>query len=105
MVGSNYLYAQHVSETDAIRIAQYFCGNDEENSCSEKRAEYRVLAIGGQSPTMYKISYPQGWVIVSADQRVCPILAYSNAGITGVAEKYTTFSQNQQYRILKFWKR
>ena len=31
--------------------------------------------------------------------------SYSNAGITGVADKYTTFSPNQQYRILKFWKR
>ena len=28
---------------------------------------------------------------------------YSNAGAMGIAEKYTTFSPNQQYLILNFW--
>ena len=31
--------------------------------------------------------------------------AYSRAGANGIAENYTTFSKNQQYRILNFWRR
>ena len=31
--------------------------------------------------------------------------AYSRAGANGIAKNYTTFSKNQQYRILNFWRR
>lgn len=79
----NYTYAQHVSETDAMRIAKVFYGDANEKDSSsgskENYADYKLTSLGGETPTMYKINTPQGWVIVSADQRVRPILAYSNS--------------------------
>ena len=30
---------------------------------------------------------------------------YSNAGVMGIADKYTKYSENQQYSILNFWKK
>lgn len=79
----NCMYAQYVTETDAIRIAKVFYGDVSEkdnNSCNkESLADYKLTSLGGDTPTMYKINTPQGWVIVSADQRVRPILAYSDS--------------------------
>jgi hypothetical protein len=73
-------YAQFsVNENEAKTIAIKFIDSSQ---IKESTAEVLPFAIGtSKSPFSYVVNlYPEGWVLVAADKRVAPILAYSYTG-------------------------
>ena len=77
--------AQSVSPEQAQRAAAVFFSNmrNEKSTRDTTYATFNVRTIGKASqPAMFAISHNNDWVLVSGDERVPPILAYSdeNAG-------------------------
>ena len=79
------IFAQQVSLETAQRVANIFLQNNAPaamRSASTSTSTVKPIGKIAQSPVMYAISQDSAWVLVSADERVTPILAYSdeNAG-------------------------
>lgn len=68
-----------VNENEAKTVAVEFMNSPQ---IKESRVEVLPLAIcSSKSPFSYVVNiYPEGWVLVAADKRVAPILAYSYTG-------------------------
>ncbi len=86
---SSIVYAQSVSIDKAIDVGTHFFVQETENSVTPlrvsainktQRATAKVLRYA-ERECMYAVSMPDsGWVLVSADERVAPILAVSYDG-------------------------
>ncbi len=109
-----------ISETEALAMAFKASGNRPTRSAANARCEYVLnsdLSIKGQSvpdTVAYVINYENegGFVIVSGDRRVYPILAYSDEGhfsfdneiaveqfINKIAPFIDTQDSNEQYGV------
>ena len=76
------IFAQQVSLETAQRVANIFLQNNAPaamRSASTSTSTVKPIGKVAQSPVMYAISQDSAWVLVSADERVTPILAYSDA--------------------------
>ena len=82
------IFSQQVSLETAQRVANIFLQNNVSSAMRSASATSTTTSnasvikpIGkvAQSPVMYAVSQDSVWVLVSADERVAPILAYSDA--------------------------
>ena len=82
------IFAQQVSLETAQRVANMFLQNNvpaamrsasATNTTTSSVSVIKPIGKVAQSPVMYAISQDSVWVLVSADERVTPILAYSDA--------------------------
>lgn len=82
------IFAQQVSIETAQEFANVFMRNNiptakySASSTGTTTSSVSVINPIGkvvQSPVMYAVSQDSAWVLVSADERVTPILAYSDA--------------------------
>lgn len=82
------IFAQQVSLETAQRVANMFLQNNvpaamrsasATNTTTSSASVIKPIGKVAQSPVMYAISQDSVWVLVSADERVTPILAYSDA--------------------------
>lgn len=94
--------AQQVSKAEALSIAMMFHKmlSGENEDISRANIDYSVYPIGGKSPTMYKICFSKGWIIVSADKRTRPVLAYSN---NNESTLYDSTSINEQNALISWY--
>ena len=87
-------------------LFQGIIGSERHNSPLDLSLPYHLMPVANSSyaNAFYDIYYG---ILNSYNLNILAkgFKSYSNAGITGVADKYTTFSPNQQYRVLNFWKR
>ncbi len=81
-------FAQQVSLETAQRVANIFLQNNVSSAMRSASATstttsnasvIKPIGKAAQSPVMYAVSQDSVWVLVSADERVAPILAYSDA--------------------------
>ena len=85
------IFAQQVSLETAHRVANIFLQNNvpvakrsaSTTNTTSSTSVIKPIGKVAQTPVMYAVSQDSAWVLVSADERVTPILAYSdtNAGI------------------------
>ena len=86
------IFAQQVSLETAQRVVNIFLQNNVSsamrsastiNTTTSSTSVIKPIGKVAQSPAMYAVSQDSMWVLVSADERATPILAYSdaNAGI------------------------
>ena len=82
------IFAQQVSLETAQRVANIFLQNNVPavmrsasitNTTTSSASVIKPIGKVAQSPVMYAVSQDSVWVLVSADERVTPILAYSDA--------------------------
>ena len=82
------IFAQQVSLETAQRVANMFLQNNvpaamrsasATNTTTSSASVIKPIGKVAQSPVMYAVSQDSVWVLVSADERVTPILAYSDA--------------------------
>ena len=82
------IFAQQVSLETAQRVASIFLQNNvpaamrsasTTNTTTSSASVIKPIGKVAQSPVMYAVSQDSVWVLVSADERVTPILAYSDA--------------------------
>lgn len=82
------IFAQQVSLETAQRVANIFLQNNvpaamrsssTTNTATSSASIIKPIGKVAQSPVMYAVSQDSVWVLVSADERVTPILAYSDA--------------------------
>ena len=82
------IFAQQVSLETAQRVANIFLQNNVPavmrsasitNTTTSSASVIKPIGKHAQSPVMYAVSQDSAWVLVSADERVTPILAYSDA--------------------------
>lgn len=82
------IFAQQVSLETAQRVANIFLQNNvpaamrsasATNTTNSSASVIKPIGKVAQSPVMYAVSQDSAWVLVSADERVTPILAYSDA--------------------------
>ena len=82
------IFAQQVSLETAQRVANMFLRNNMSaamrsasatNTTNSSASVIKPIGKVAQSPVMYAVSQDSVWVLVSADERVTPILAYSDA--------------------------
>ncbi len=82
------IFAQQVSLETAQRVANIFLQNNvpaamrsasTTNTTTSSASVIKPIGKVAQSPVMYAVSQDSAWVLVSADERVTPILAYSDA--------------------------
>lgn len=78
----SYISAQVVSPEKAEHIANIFIQETYAHLSTRTNKTSIVQPVGKniQSPTMYSVSKDSIWVLVAADERVTPILAYSDIG-------------------------
>lgn len=72
------VHAQTVSKESAQHVAENFWRNQFPQK-TQSSLSVRLFEDNGQ-PTMYAFSSCNGWVLVAGDQRMPPILAYSDDG-------------------------
>ena len=81
-------FAQQVSIETAQRVANIFLQNNVSatmrsasvtNTTTNSASVIKPIGKVAQSPVMYAVSQNSMWVLVAADERVTPILAYSDA--------------------------
>lgn len=84
----SHIFAQQVSLETAQRVANMFLQNNvpaamrsasATNTTTSSASVIKPIGKVAQSPVMYAVSQDNVWVLVSADERVTPILAYSDA--------------------------
>lgn len=82
------VFAQQVSPETAQRVANIFLQNNVSSAMrsasatdttSNTASVIKPIGKVALSPVMYAVSQDSVWVLVSADERVTPILAYSDA--------------------------
>ena len=82
------IFSQQVSLETAQRVASIFLQNNvpaavrgasATNTTSSSAPVIKPIGKVAQYPVMYAVSQDSVWVLVSADERVTPILAYSDA--------------------------
>lgn len=82
------IFAQQVSLETVQRVANIFLQNNvpaamrsasATNTTNSSASVIKPIGKVAQSPVMYAVSQDSAWVLVSADERVTPILAYSDA--------------------------
>ena len=83
-------FAQQVSIETVQRVANMFVQNNTRaamssasitNTTTSSASVIKPIGKVAQSPVMYAVSQDSVWVLVSADERVTPILAYSDANV------------------------
>ncbi len=81
------IFAQQVSPETAQHVANVFLQNNVSpttrsvatSTTTNSTSTIKPIGKVAQSPAMYAVSQDNVWVLVSADERVTPILAYSDA--------------------------
>ena len=74
------LSAQSVSEQQAQQMADAFWTRYNRNGDSSKNHSDKVRTLGKKrQPAMYAFSRDSSWVLIAGDERVTPILAFSDA--------------------------
>lgn len=88
LLSNSSILAQQVSPETAKRVANIFLQNNVSaavptgyatNTTTNIASTIKPMGKDAQFPAMYAVSQDSSWVLISADERVIPILAYSDA--------------------------